>query len=139
MLKVEKILSVLSKMDDDLDGALKAEHVMRVLKLLSEDSEGMSASLFEEVVEMMVKEDQLSAQSLVEKTLTLPAFSLDMSVKNNHLKGGANQPPLPAGSTLDSSKNDIQPRLDEVEKIIGLKGAATGVSKKPSEVHDETR
>lgn len=59
-------------MDDDMDGAVKAEHVMKVLKLLSQEYEGLPTKLFEEVVEMMVKEEQLEAQVLAKKALELP-------------------------------------------------------------------
>ena len=35
--KVETIVDVLSRMDDDRDGAVKVEHVLHVLDLLGED------------------------------------------------------------------------------------------------------
>ncbi|RXG71471.1 LETM1 and EF-hand domain-containing protein 1, mitochondrial [Armadillidium vulgare] len=79
--KVEKIRSVLAKMDDDMDGAVKAQHVIDVLELLSENPEGLPTKLFEEVVEMMVKEEQLEAQTLAEKALQLPSFSQNIRME----------------------------------------------------------
>ena len=63
------IRSVLSRMDGDMDGVIKAEHVIKVLELISEDKVGVSPKMFEDVIQMMEKEEQLEAHQLVERAL----------------------------------------------------------------------
>ncbi|CAL4090637.1 unnamed protein product, partial [Meganyctiphanes norvegica] len=67
--KVEMIRSVLERMDEDKDGAVKVEHVMRVLELMTADKVGISPKLFEEVIEMMAKEQQMETTKLIARAL----------------------------------------------------------------------
>ncbi|KAB7503655.1 hypothetical protein Anas_01670 [Armadillidium nasatum] len=115
--KVEKIRSVLAKMDDDMDGAVKAQHVIDVLELLSENPEGLPTKLFEEVVEMMVKEEQLEAQTLAEKALQLASFSQNIRMEGEKVATKTN---IGASSPQSDSGAEKKP-LNDIEKVIGLK------------------
>ena len=47
--KVEMIREVLTKMDQDKDGAVKVEHVLKVVENMMDDYSGVTPKLFEEV------------------------------------------------------------------------------------------
>lgn len=67
--KVEMIRDVLAKMDFDQDGAVKVEHVLRVMELMVDEQVGVSPKLFEEVIEMVAKEEQLETAKLIKHAL----------------------------------------------------------------------
>ncbi|XP_076048670.1 mitochondrial proton/calcium exchanger protein-like isoform X2 [Oratosquilla oratoria] len=68
--KVEMIRAVLDKMDDDQDGAVKIEHVLKVLELITEEQVvGVSQHLVEDVIDMVSKEEKLETATLIQRAL----------------------------------------------------------------------
>lgn len=67
--KVAMICGVLAKMDFDHDGAVEVDQVLHVLHLLHEEIGGVSPKLFEEVVQMMAKEEKLESAQLIQRAL----------------------------------------------------------------------
>ena len=67
--KVALIHDVLAKMDFDKDGAVEVEHVLHVLNLMIDEQVGVTPKLFEEVVEIMAKEDQLESAQVIQHAL----------------------------------------------------------------------
>lgn len=63
------IHDVLAKMDFDKDGSVEVEHVLHVLNLMIDEQVGVTPKLFEEVVEMLAKEEQLESAQLIEQAL----------------------------------------------------------------------
>lgn len=63
------IHDVLAKMDFDKDGSVEVEHVLHVLNLMIDEQVGVTPKLFEEVVEMMAKEEQLESAQLIQHAL----------------------------------------------------------------------
>ncbi|XP_050716554.1 mitochondrial proton/calcium exchanger protein-like isoform X3 [Eriocheir sinensis] len=67
--KVTMIHDVLAKMDFDKDGSVEVEHVLHVLNLMIDEQVGVTPKLFEEVIEMMAKEEQLESAQLIQHAL----------------------------------------------------------------------
>ncbi|XP_042232204.1 mitochondrial proton/calcium exchanger protein-like isoform X2 [Homarus americanus] len=67
--KVSMISDVLTKMDFDKDGAVEVDHVLHVLHLMLDEGMGVSPKLFEDVTEMMAKEEQLESAKLIQHAL----------------------------------------------------------------------
>lgn len=67
--KVKMIHDVLVKMDFDHDGAVKVDHVLRVLELMLEEQTDVPPKLFEDIIEMMAKEEQLETATLIQHAL----------------------------------------------------------------------
>lgn len=63
------INDVLAKMDFDKDGSVEVEHVLHVLNLMIDEQVGVTPKLFEEVIEMLAKEDQLESAQLIQHAL----------------------------------------------------------------------
>ncbi|XP_066986705.1 mitochondrial proton/calcium exchanger protein isoform X2 [Macrobrachium rosenbergii] len=67
--KVEMIRDVLAKMDFDHDGAVKVDHVLKVLELMLDEHTGVPPKLVEDIIEMMAKEEQLETATLIQHAL----------------------------------------------------------------------
>ncbi|XP_071515610.1 mitochondrial proton/calcium exchanger protein isoform X2 [Panulirus ornatus] len=67
--KVSVISSILAKMDFNKDGSVEVDHVLGVLNLMLDEQVGVSPKLFEEVIEMMAKEEQLESAQLIQHAL----------------------------------------------------------------------
>lgn len=75
------IHDVLAKMDFDKDGSVEVEHVLHVLNLMIDEQVGVTPKLFEEVIEMMAKEEQLESAQLIQHALDT---TLTETPKNNN-------------------------------------------------------
>ncbi|XP_042877628.1 mitochondrial proton/calcium exchanger protein-like [Penaeus japonicus] len=110
--KVEMIRDVLAKMDFDQDGAVKVEHVLRVMELMVDEQVGVSPKLFEEVIEMIAKEEQLETAKLIKHALE--------SAKLNAEEG-----PNATSSPSDSSSPTPSSTLQENSSQSSLQGASS--------------
>ena len=105
-------------MDEDHDGAVKADHILKVLELLSESQVGFSKKMLEDVVSTLSKEEQLETQTLIQRALKA---SKDMKLKHeNALKSAVDS----IASKLDRSTTPPEeaPRQTkaEIKEMPGL-------------------
>jgi len=56
---VEEVAEVLSLMDDDKDGVIQADHVMKVIELLGTTQTKLTAKQIKQIADMLAKEDML--------------------------------------------------------------------------------
>ncbi|KAI5706508.1 hypothetical protein M8J75_008806 [Diaphorina citri] len=67
--KLQRIAEVLDKMDADHDGAIRVEAVLKVLELIGEENVKLSKKQFEEIVEMINKEEAIELEEQLDKVL----------------------------------------------------------------------
>lgn len=67
--KLKRIAEVLDKMDADHDGSVKVEAVLKVLELIGEENVKLSKKQFEEIVEMVNKEEAIELEEHLDKVL----------------------------------------------------------------------
>eukprot|EP00094_Tigriopus_californicus_P013002 TCALIF_12572-PA protein Name:"Similar to LETM1 LETM1 and EF-hand domain-containing protein 1, mitochondrial (Gallus gallus)" AED:0.08 eAED:0.08 QI:0/0/0/0.5/1/1/4/0/871 len=67
--KVEKIAMVLSKMDDDSDGMIKVDHVLKVIELLGTEQIQLNSKQIKKILDMLEKEDMLEIEANIEEVL----------------------------------------------------------------------
>lgn len=103
--KVEMIRDVLAKMDFDQDGAVKVEHVLRVMELMVDEQVGVSPKLFEEVIEMVAKEEQLETAKLIKHALE--------SAKVNSQEEATTSSPSSSDSSSSVSSSSSSSTLQE--------------------------
>ncbi|XP_054708538.1 mitochondrial proton/calcium exchanger protein-like [Uloborus diversus] len=65
--KLQRIADVLEKMDVDRDGAVEVDHVLKVIELLGKDNVKVSVKQMEEIIDLLIKEDQLEMEEKMEK------------------------------------------------------------------------
>ncbi|ROT60861.1 LETM1 and EF-hand domain-containing protein 1, mitochondrial [Penaeus vannamei] len=104
--KVEMIRDVLAKMDFDQDGAVKVEHVLRVMELMVDEQVGVSPKLFEEVIEMVAKEEQLETAKLIKHALE--------SAKSNV----QDAPPIESESKVVADEIDLKDYQSSKDSVI---------------------
>ena len=56
-------------MDEDSDGVIKVDHVVKVIELLGREHVKLSAKQINQIIDMLQKEDMLETEKLIEKKL----------------------------------------------------------------------
>lgn len=97
--KVSMISNVLAKMDFNKDGSVEVDHVLGVLNLMLDKNEGISPKLFEEVIEMMVKEEQLESAKLIQ-------HALRTTIAESKLSDTTSASPVTETSSLDTYSDE---------------------------------
>ena len=60
---------MLSHLDEDADGVVNVDHVMRVIKLLGTENVKISGKQISQIIDMLEKEDMLEMESNIETIL----------------------------------------------------------------------
>ena len=60
---------VLERMDEDSDGIVNVNHVVRVIELIGRDHVKLSGKQIDQIVDMLQKEEMLEVESNIEKVL----------------------------------------------------------------------
>nr|XP_023022842.1 mitochondrial proton/calcium exchanger protein [Leptinotarsa decemlineata] len=67
--KIEQITNVLKRMDDDHDGSLKVEDVLKVIEIIGKENVKLSAKQIDELIDLLDKEEILEVEDKIEKAL----------------------------------------------------------------------
>uniref|UniRef100_A0A6P7GEP9 Mitochondrial proton/calcium exchanger protein n=1 Tax=Diabrotica virgifera virgifera TaxID=50390 RepID=A0A6P7GEP9_DIAVI len=67
--KIEQIKNVLKRMDDDQDGSLKIEDVLKVIEIIGKENVNLSPKQIDELVDLIDKEEILEVEDKIEKAL----------------------------------------------------------------------
>ena len=68
-------------MDDDSDGVIKVDHVVKVIELLGREHVKLSAKQINQIIDMLQKEDMLETEKLIEKKLKTGGEDVEVSVE----------------------------------------------------------
>ena len=60
-------------MDEDADGVIKVDHVVKVIELLGREHVKLSPKQINKIIDMLQKEDMLETERLIEKKLKTEA------------------------------------------------------------------
>eukprot|EP00095_Tigriopus_kingsejongensis_P003727 maker-scaffold357_size197762-snap-gene-0.42 protein:Tk03727 transcript:maker-scaffold357_size197762-snap-gene-0.42-mRNA-1 annotation:"paramyosin " len=96
--KVEKIATVLSKMDEDSDGLIKVDHVLKVIELLGTEQIQLNSKQIKKILDMLEKEDMMQIEANIEEVLgrTLPD---EVATTGEEQGGAAAEPPAKSKSS----------------------------------------
>ncbi|KAK2583879.1 hypothetical protein KPH14_001153 [Odynerus spinipes] len=67
--RLKRIAEILGKIDDDRDGAIKIEDVLKVVELIGKEDVKLSKKQLDELIDMMDKEEILEAEEQIQKNL----------------------------------------------------------------------
>ncbi|XP_050303161.1 mitochondrial proton/calcium exchanger protein isoform X3 [Anthonomus grandis grandis] len=67
--RLDKISKVLRKMDDDHDGSLKIDDVLKVIEIIGKENVKLSSKQVDELIELIDKEEILEVEDKIEKAL----------------------------------------------------------------------
>lgn len=106
--KVEKIAMVLSKMDDDSDGMIKVDHVLKVIELLGTEQIQLNSKQIKKILDMLEKEEMLEIEANIEEVLGSTPSDEEASSSTEETQG-----------KLEStdSKSDADSRTHEAQTV----------------------
>lgn len=67
--RLDQIAKILGKIDDDRDGSIKVEDVLKVIEIIGQENVQLSSKQIDELIELMDKEEVLEAEDKIEKAL----------------------------------------------------------------------
>ncbi|KAL0132612.1 hypothetical protein PUN28_000400 [Cardiocondyla obscurior] len=67
--RLKRIAEILGKIDDDHDGAIKIEDVLKVVELIGKEDIKLSKQQVDELIELMDKEEELEVEEQMQKSL----------------------------------------------------------------------
>ncbi|XP_031827296.1 leucine zipper and EF-hand containing transmembrane protein 1 [Nomia melanderi] len=67
--RLQRIVEILSKMDDDRDGAIKIEDVLKVVELIGKEDIKLSKKQVHELIELIDKEEILEIEEQIQRSL----------------------------------------------------------------------
>ncbi|XP_045129947.1 mitochondrial proton/calcium exchanger protein-like isoform X3 [Portunus trituberculatus] len=126
--KVALIHDVLAKMDFDKDGAVEVEHVLHVLNLMIDEQVGVTPKLFEEVVEMLAKEDQLESAQVIQHALNTTITD----AQNKHSQADTTFD-IPESSSSNKTPRATSEQCDKNASVEGSENTETEKQAKRSQ------
>ncbi|XP_049531642.1 mitochondrial proton/calcium exchanger protein isoform X2 [Anopheles darlingi] len=68
--RLDQISKILGKIDDDQDGQIKVEDVLKVIETIGKENVKLNSKQVDELIELLDKEEVLEAEDKIEKALT---------------------------------------------------------------------
>ncbi|XP_049280029.1 mitochondrial proton/calcium exchanger protein isoform X2 [Anopheles funestus] len=68
--RLDQISKILGKIDDDQDGQIKVEDVLKVIETIGKENVKLNAKQVDELIDLLDKEEVLEAEDKIEKALT---------------------------------------------------------------------
>ncbi|XP_045466840.1 mitochondrial proton/calcium exchanger protein [Harmonia axyridis] len=104
--RLDKITKMLRKIDDDLDGSVKVEDVLKVIEIIGKENVNLSDKQVDELIEIIDKEEILEVEDKIEK-----ALQKDKETKVDQTKSSSEHSPN------DSKiKNKVDPHKSDEKK-----------------------
>ncbi|XP_046977717.1 mitochondrial proton/calcium exchanger protein [Vanessa cardui] len=85
--KLKLIQDVLGRLDDDFDGQLKIDDVLKMLEIIGNENVNLSEKQMAELIELLDKEEILEVESKIQKALDKAASAAKEQVKTSESDG----------------------------------------------------
>ncbi len=98
-------------MDEDADGVIKVDHVLKVIELLGREHVKLSGKQINQIIEMLQKEEMLAIESNIEKLMTEAPNDAGVDEKGASIADSTSQtqesiPSSKADAVVSSAKED---------------------------------
>ncbi|GAB0099446.1 Mitochondrial proton/calcium exchanger protein [Sergentomyia squamirostris] len=108
--KLHQIYGILGKLDDDRDGRLKVDDVLKVMEMIAKDNVKLNEKQFDELVELMAKEEILDHEEKIEKEINRQIAAAK--------EEAATSLPPPAAKSVDSTQKKLMVDPDVVTEAV---------------------
>nr|XP_033328856.1 mitochondrial proton/calcium exchanger protein [Megalopta genalis] len=108
--RLDRIVEILAKMDDDRDGSIKIEDVLKVVELIGKEDIKLSKKQVHELIELIDKEEILEVEEQIQKSLQKDSTA--ETEKPSQEKYVAPKSPVPA-TPVTTEKDFGKEELDE--------------------------
>ncbi|XP_030756785.1 mitochondrial proton/calcium exchanger protein-like isoform X2 [Sitophilus oryzae] len=115
--RLEKIVKVLRKMDDDHDGSLKIDDVLKVIEIIGKENVKLSSKQVDELIELIDKEEILEVEDKIEKAL---AKNLEAKLIENLKEKTAVQEKQQDVEDSGDKKEELSKNEDSKQKTASL-------------------
>ncbi|XP_050071843.1 mitochondrial proton/calcium exchanger protein [Anopheles maculipalpis] len=147
--RLDQISKILGKIDNDQDGQIKVEDVLKVIETIGKENVKLNAKQVDELIDLLDKEEELEAEDKIEKALTKSLEAkekqkeqkekekeklLELTDKATDLSSLAPPPTLPSPSkqlddgTAIIDADALQKVVEERKKNASINGASGGSS-----------
>ncbi|XP_011496159.1 PREDICTED: LETM1 and EF-hand domain-containing protein anon-60Da, mitochondrial [Ceratosolen solmsi marchali] len=161
--RLTRITEILGKIDDDRDGAIKIEDVLKVIELIGKEDIKLSKNQLNELIELMEKEEVLEVEGQIQKALkkeseklkndkqeeifgrdksssnsTVPFTSIEIRTQANNIDVNTNtntNKNFVQSSTIDKKKSDNSTILKN-SKSINKTSIGSNVPSTPKKAKD---
>lgn len=106
--RLDKITKVLRKIDDDLDGSVKIEDVLKVIEIIGKENVNLTDKQVDELIELIDKEEILEVEDKIEKALKKDVIEEEEKIvlKNCGVKSTDSNINVPPTEKQDKNKAD---------------------------------
>ena len=91
-------------MDEDSDGVIKVDHVVKVIELLGREHVKLSSKQINKIIDMLQKEDMLETEKLIEKKLKTEGGDEAQEAVGSAVSDNADDGKQPAAEKAASGK-----------------------------------
>lgn len=144
--KVVQIQKMLGRIDDDKDGHLKVDDVLRIIQEIGKESVALNEKQVDELMELITKEEKIENEQKIEKAL---AKSLEEERKLKEAAAAASKSECELlrdarVKVLDAQRNSAEELTDKATKVLKCDKATKptdgqGDDKQPSKVGTEDK
>lgn len=110
--RVDQIVKVLKKIDDDRDGSIKVEDVLKVIEVIGKENVHLSDKQLDELMELLDKEEILEVEDKIEKALMKDKEGkIDLQKADESPKGNDTQKPK-----FETKATIMTPPVNSIDK-----------------------
>ncbi|XP_043670521.1 mitochondrial proton/calcium exchanger protein [Vespula pensylvanica] len=125
--RLKIIAEILGKIDDDRDGAIKIEDVLKVVELIGKEDVKLNKKQLDELIDMMDKEEILEADEQIKKILQKEnAATQELPVSSVSMK--------PTTKEENLAKEELKDDIYEPKKKFKISSIDESSTEKPTEI-----
>ncbi|XP_019532119.2 mitochondrial proton/calcium exchanger protein isoform X2 [Aedes albopictus] len=109
--RLDQIAKILGKIDDDHDGQIKVEDVLKVIEIIGQENVQLNSKQLDELIDLLDKEEVLEAEDKIEKALS---------------------------KSLEAKEKQKEQESKEKEKLLELQDKATDLALADSQLKDKS-
>ncbi|XP_035891219.1 mitochondrial proton/calcium exchanger protein isoform X1 [Anopheles stephensi] len=145
--RLDQISKILGKIDDDQDGQIKVEDVLKVIETIGKENVKLNAKQVNELIDLLDKEEELEAEDKIEKALTKSLEAkekqkeqkekekeklLELTDKATDLSSLAAPPPPPLSPSKQLDDGTAIIDADALQKVVEERKKNASINGAPS-------
>ncbi|XP_024936306.1 mitochondrial proton/calcium exchanger protein isoform X2 [Cephus cinctus] len=128
--RLTRIAEILGKIDDDRDGAIKIEDVLKVVELIGKEDIKLSKKQVDELIELMEKEEVLEVEEQIQKALQKESKDARGAKEAKETEDARENKKAETPSPVPAAPVTTEPRFpqEELTENSGIPGKSVKVS-----------
>ncbi|CAK9799986.1 Mitochondrial proton/calcium exchanger protein [Anthophora plagiata] len=114
--RLQRIAEILAKIDDDRDGAIKLEDVLKVVELIGKEDIKLSKQQVNELIELIDKEEILEVEEQIQKTLRKEELKDGNCTATTYVAPKSPVPATPVTTEKSFGKEELEDDAGDTKK-----------------------